>query len=259
MPVKYFDCSAGKVDIAACLAGCPLPERCLSIPTLHELAKNRTFEPPYVFSTTQLINPTRLAYLQIVKPYSINPLKSGFKLLGTRHHGMLEAVAKKIEGMVSEVQLGGDISGILDLLQPNNGDDTYTMIDYKTIGCFAIKKLLDGDWSSGYDLQLNHYRIKAKPLGFDVTKLFLQYTARDGNTRTFKEYGIPAEMGLIPVPMLPDDTVVIYFYKKDTALRSALETNTLPPMCGYEERWGNHRCIGFCDVKEFCPEGSKMR
>ena len=258
MPLTFFDCEAGHIPIKDCLKQCP-KERCLSLPTLHAIGEERIHEPPYVFSTTQLLNGTRLAYLQMTKPYSADPKLRGFMLLGTRHHQRLEEVAKRIEGMIPEKQLGGEISGILDLLQPNNKDDTWSIIDYKTIGCYAIKKLLNNNWDNGYDLQQNNYRIKAGRLNFNVTKLFIQYTARDGGTRTYKKYGLSDQIGLIPVPILDDDYVINYFNSKDKALRTALETNTMPPMCNYQERWANKRCLSYCDMVEHCPEGSAMR
>ena len=252
MPVTHFDCKAGLIATADCLKQCPV-ERCLSLPTLHALAENRVFKPPYVFSTTQLLNPTRIAYLQMTKDYAVNPKQRGFMLLGTRHHERLDEVAKKVEGLKSEMQLGGEVSGILDLLEPRG--DGWALIDYKTVGVYAIKKMLNNDWDSGYDLQLNNYRIKATALGFPVTSLYIQYTARDGGTKTYKDSGISEQIGLITVPILPDDTVIEYFWGKDKALRTALETNTMPPICDSKERWGGRRCGEYCDVAKWCKNG----
>jgi hypothetical protein len=257
MPLTYFKCEAGHVLVKDCLKHCP-KERCLSLPTLQAVGEDRTYEPPYVFSTTQLLNGTRLAYLQIIKPYGADPKQRGFMLLGTRHHQRLEEVAKRVVGMIPEKQLGGEISGILDLLQPN-GDDTWSIIDYKTVGGYAIKKMMNGDWSSGYYMQLNNYRVKAVQLGFNVTSLFIQYTARDGGTETYKRYGFKDQIGLISVPIKDDDFIISYFKEKDRALRIALETHTMPPMCSYSERWANKRCLSYCDLAQFCAEGTAMR
>ena len=69
-----------------------------------------------------LLNPTRYSYLQLVKPFAVDPFDQAFSLLGTRHHGRLEIVAKKIEGLQAELKLGKnqEVSGILDLLEPAN-------------------------------------------------------------------------------------------------------------------------------------------
>ena len=124
MPLTTFLCPDGiKRPIKECLDKCPLSTgRCLSLPTLTSIGTIREYTG--TFSTTQLLNPTRLAYLQLTKPFAVDPFDQAFSLLGTRHHQRLEAVAKKIEGLESERKLGidKDISGVLDLLEPS--DDT---------------------------------------------------------------------------------------------------------------------------------------
>lgn len=55
MPLKYFNCDAGKIPIEQCLKSCPLSEgRCLSLPTLHELSYGRIWlGKPYSITTIQ--------------------------------------------------------------------------------------------------------------------------------------------------------------------------------------------------------------
>jgi len=64
-----------------------------------------------------------MEYLKIKCDYAVNPFESAYALLGTRHHQRLEAVAKRIEGLVAEKKLEADEvaqhSGILDLLEPD--------------------------------------------------------------------------------------------------------------------------------------------
>ncbi len=262
MPLTHFLCPDGqKRPIAECWQKCSLPDgRCLSLPTLVTIGQTREFTG--VFSTTQLLNPTRLEYLQITKPFTVNPFDQAFALLGTRHHGRLEAVAKKIEGLEAEKALKGEVTGILDLLEPINGLDTYRLIDYKTFGSFAVAKLLDKKDGGEYDrhklaLQLNNYRIMASALGFNIVEIKAQVTVRDGGTFSAKNNGIDRNLYLLPVDILADDDVQDYFSDKAYALQQALITNT-SELCQYEERWGGRRCKGYCSVFMYCPEGAQI-
>jgi len=210
------------------------------------------------------LNPTRLEYLQITHDFSADPREFAFALLGTRHHQKLEAVAKKIEGMEAELALKGEVSGILDLLEPINGSDQYRLIDYKTYGSYAVAKLLNDKQAGEYDrhklaLQLNNYRLMAQGLGFNVVELKAQCTVRDGGTFTAKRNGIVQNIYLIAIDMLDNEDVTSYFSGKASALLKALETNTMPELCPYQERWANKRCLSFCNIVAFCPEGSSMK
>lgn len=231
------------------------------MPTLHEIGRGRIWAG--IPSTTQLLNPTRIEYLKIKKDYAIDPFDMAFALLGTRHHQRLDAVAKKIDGLISEKPLKGEITGILDLLEPDMEPDTWRLIDYKTWGAYALAKILGLTQNGERDkkiveLQLNHYRIKVAELGFKVTHMFVQCTVRDGGTFIAKKAGIEVKLKLVPIEFLPDDKVLFYFNAQRENLLNAIESNTLPPMCGYEDRWGGKRCKSFCSVAEFCPEGAMV-
>ncbi len=209
-----------------------------------------------------LLNPTRLEYLQITKPYAVDPFGQAFALLGTRHHGRLEAVAKKIEGLESELALKGEVSGILDLLEPINSSDTYRLIDYKTFGSYAVAKLFDKKEGGEYDrhklaLQLNNYRVMASELGFSIVELKAQVTVRDGGTFSAKNNGIDLNLYLLPVDILPDDQVREYFLTKSYALNCALITGKTE-LCDYNERWAGRRCKDYCSVFMYCPEGAQI-
>ena len=116
--LQYFLCPDGnKRTIKQCLEQCPRPKgRCLSLPYLYEVGNTRKWTGTP--STTQLLNPSRMAYLQITKPYSIDPFESAFMLLGTRHHKTLEIIANKIKGLIAEKKLSkseaSQNTGILD-------------------------------------------------------------------------------------------------------------------------------------------------
>lgn len=246
MPLKYFKCLAGKIETKDCLELCPRPEgRCLSLPTLHELAKDRVWNGTP--STTQCLNGTRLEYLKIKCDYSIKPDDRAFALLGTRHHGRLEAVAKHIEGLDAEKKLTQEVSGILDLLEPNS--EGYRLIDYKCVGAYAVSKMLAGDYGT-YQLQLNNYRLMAEALGFDVSEMFIQATVRDGGTMVARSKKVFDRLYLIPVPKLEDDEVREYFLSQSYDLIKAVKDDVMPPKC--PDTWDGRRCANYCDVKEFC-------
>jgi hypothetical protein len=214
-------------------------------------------------STTQLLNPTRIEYLKIKYPFAVDPFDQAFALLGTRHHGRLEIVAKKIEGLIAEKKLTGEVTGILDLLEPINGSDKYRLIDYKTYGSYSVAKLLGLKKDGEHDqrklaLQLNNYRLMVSELGFNIVELKAQMTVRDGGTFSARNNGIDKNIYMMPVEIMPDDEVKEYFLTKAFALTEAIKNDTLPEMCPFEDRWSNKRCLNFCAVKEWCPEGKQM-
>lgn len=263
MSLKYFQCpDSNKIEVKECLEKCPQGSgRCLSLPTLTEIASTRPWEG--IPSTTQLLNPTRIEYLKILKDYALNPFDRAFALLGTRHHRMLDVVAKRLE-MISEKKLTGKISGILDLLEPDElCPESFKLIDYKTWGAYSLKKLLtnssrigDEGWNAKY--QLNRYRLEVEKVGFPISRMFLQCTVRDGGTRMAMQQGIEKKMYFIKIAHVDDGIITRYFNEKSHALLTALANKILPPMCSYDERWGNHRCTRFCEVASFCPEGAKI-
>jgi len=271
MPARYFKCPSEQAElitpIADCLEMCPRSEgRCLSLPTLTEIGHTRewTGKP----STTQLLNPTRLEWLKIKRDYVIDPFDMAFALLGSRHHRMLESVANTIEGLIAEKKLGGDEAatntGILDLLEPDElNEGFWKLTDYKTWGAYSVAKIVGIKDNGEVDrrqteLQLNDYRVKAETLGFPISRLFVQCTVRDGGTFSAKNMGVHFKICLTQINKLPDDEVTEYFIDKAQALLETLESDTMPPLCDYESRWGNRRCKGFCPVMPFCPEGAAM-
>ncbi len=259
--LTYFKCPDGNIrPIKECLVKCGMGDRCLSLPTLTTIGYTRQFNGHP--STTQLLNPTRLEYLSIKYPFAVDPFDQAFALLGTRHHGKLEAVAKKIEGLESELLLKGETSGILDLLEPLD-DDKYRLIDYKTFGSYSVAKHLGLKDGGEYDrlklaLQLNNYRILASELDFNITELKAQVTVRDGGTRSAKDNGIDRNLYMLSVEILPNDEVKEYFITKSYALLTAIDNNQVPELCPCEERWNGNRCKRFCPVNAYCLEGSKV-
>ncbi len=264
MPLTKFNCPDGITrPISECLVRCPRPQgRCLSLPYLYEVGYNRPFTKP---SVTQCLNPTRMEYLKLTCDYAINPVDRAFALLGTRTHHRLDIVAQKIKEVLSEHKVEDDDTiGTLDLLEPDElSDGHWKLIDTKTWGSYQVAKQLglkkDGETDIAKTrMQLNGYRIKVEPLGFPVSRMFIQAIIRDGGTFTAKNNKITDKVLMIPVEREPDRDVKFYFSCKAEFLLSALSTKTLPDLCDKDDTWNYRRCKGFCEVYEFCPEGRKI-
>lgn len=274
MPLSFFKCPDGiKRPIQQCLEKCPRTEgRCLALGHLTFIGTSQR-EWGGTSSVTQLLKPTRLAWLEIVKDYAVNPDDMAFMMYGTLHHRRLEVINKKLEGL-SEQKIVGDISGTLDRLEPDDlKDGYYKLLDYKLVGAYSVAKALgirqkNGDTADpdmlDWELQLNKYRMlleadtELSPL-FPISRLIIQATVRDSGLRQIKSLELPCRMPMIPVKKLEDDFVNEYFISKDYALHKALETNTMPEMCAFQERWNGRRCSKqYCFLHSFCPEGAKI-
>lgn len=282
--LKYFICpDKSRVPVSQCLEHCD--HRCLSLPTLQLISSVRPWKGKA--STTQCLNGTRYSYLQIVKDYAVDPFQSAFALLGTNHHRRLEQVAQKMN-VLSEEKLSEEVTGIMDLLEPDG--DEYILTDYKTWGSFKValtlgvasRKVPDPSGAlykqdSKYgkkgepkqidefyvdpqkadtfetDMQLNNYRIMLEGCGFPIKSMRIQATVRDGGTLSAKDRGITQNIIMIPVQRIDDNIVTSYFTAKNKLLIEALEQKKLPPPCSPREQWGGRKCKGYCDVSEFCP------
>jgi len=292
--LKFFDCKFGRIPIADCLKKCPGGDRCLSLPTLMSISWQRpwTGKP----SVTQLLNGTRLAYLEIVKDYSVKPNDMAFALLGTRHHLRLDKLARKVNALSEEKLEDEETKGTLDLLVPDETtkEEKYLLYDYKTSGSFKVAKALgltavkvpsttevydrSGSWGRAgtpkmltiwdqnpehvdmwdWELQLNAYRLKVERIGFPVSRMYIQCTVRDGGTFVAENRGVMKNIYLIGVKRLDDEEVEAYFVTKAVDLLNALSKNELPSPCNEEENWGGNRCKSYCNCWEFCDSGVKL-
>jgi len=271
MPLKYFNCPDGITrPTSECLEKCPRPEgRCLALSHLTFIAESGR-EWQGQSSVTQLIKPTRLAFLEITKDYAVNPDDMAFMMYGTLHHHRLEVVNKKLGGL-TEQKLSADITGTLDRLEPDElREGYYKLLDYKLVGAYSVAKALgiqngntvEPDMTE-WELQLNKYclMLEADPKLsklFPISRLMIQACIRDSGLKQIRVLGLPKRMPLIPVKRLPADFVNEYFLTKDYELHKALKSGEMPPMCDYNSRWGGRRCKGYCQVYRFCPEGAKV-
>ncbi|MBC8274806.1 MAG: hypothetical protein H8E40_07555 [Chloroflexi bacterium] len=277
-----------QVNKEDCWQKCRIGQRCLTLPTLVAIGTDREWSGKP--STTQCINGTRLEFLKLTKDYYIDPYDRAFALLGTRHHEMLEAVSEKLN-VLSEEKLGDEVTGILDLIEPDG--DSYILSDYKTagsykvasaIGMIKVGKIPDpsgecyrstGKWGKAgspkmidkfginpdmanmqdWVLQLNNYRLLIESAGFPVSRIQIQATVRDGGTIVAKSRGITENIYMIPVKRLDDADVKDYFIDKSVALITAMETQQMPEPCSEQERWNGRRCKQYCEVWEHCELG----
>ena len=271
MPLKWIVCP--KANRPVPLEDCnTCVDRCLTLPTIKAITSQRewTGHP----STTQLLNGTMLEFLKITKDYAINPQDRAFALLGTRHHQMLEGMAKELN-LPTEIALGPDGHDVFDLLEPENG--CWTLTDYKTWGSYRMVRALgmvkEGKGKDATfrmdpnivdleesELQLNRYRVMLEEYGIKIGKMQLQVTVRDGGLQIAKTRGIGFNIKLIPIKKLDDDFVLYYFANKEVELQQALaeyqeNSQYLPSPCNNKECWEGNRCRGYCEVAQYCPKG----
>jgi len=267
LPLIGFYCpDQQKVAKSICYQKCRLGERCHSLRFLVQAGGNRkwTGKP----STTQLISPTRVEYLKIMNDYYVYPADRAYSVLGVRGHAQLDHVAKSRHEIISEYQLDGDETGILDTLEPDCQQEGYwILIDNKTWGSFSVAKALQYGEIWEATMQLNNYRIKAesddkleKIYGspIKVSKMFVEAIIRDGGTKSAYMNKIDTKTRKIPIERLDDDKVKSFFQQKGNALLSALADKTLPKVCTPNENWNWKRCSKACEVWMFCPEGLKI-
>ena len=198
MPLAGFICPDNeRITKSDCFEACRLGRRFLTLTTLMAVGNEREWQG--IPSTTQCQQGTRMAWLKIKKPYYIKPEGRAFALLGTRHHAKLEVFAK-VANLVAEQKLDGEVSGILDLLEPDpENEGMFILSDYKTWGSYAVEKALKRKDFGDALYQLNHYRVKAEQheglaeaLGFPVkiSRLQVQATVRDGGLYTATKRGV---------------------------------------------------------------------
>jgi len=274
MPLKSFICPDGITrPIVQCLEKCPKAKgRCLALSHLIFIAESqRSWDG--MASVTQLIKPTRLAFLEITKDYVVNPDDMAFMMYGTLHHRRLEAINKKLKGL-TEFKMTQDISGTLDRLEQDElQEGYYKLLDFKLVGAYAIARALGIKKGNGetadpdmteWELQLNKYRTMLEADSilkdlFPISRMLIQACVRDSGLKEIKCLKLPKRMPLIPVKKLPDDFVNEYFLTKDYALKTALESGKMPEMCDFAGRWSGRRCQPqYCFVYRFCPEGAMI-
>ena len=288
MPAIKFICPDGKrIDIADCLRFCPKQQRCMFLPTLRAVANSldRKISEPTV---TELIAGTRETFLKKTTNYAVDPASILYALHGQAVHSINE---RHTQGSIlSEERLKDEItSGQFDLFGKILNADDGVLGDLKITSSFKLMKALgiykvkvdtgevyksglkkgqpkfktelrfDGvrdllDWS----IQINYYRLLLERVGFKISRMYIQALCRDSGLRIAQERGIDKPVYIIPINKISDHWLQLYFHHKAKALRDAINSNTLPPVCSFRERWGNRKCLGYCAARENCPYAQKL-
>lgn len=280
MPATSFRCHDGRVvPFEACLKGCD--HRCMSLPALMAAAgaTRHWFGKP---SVTQLIKPTRPAYLEIVHDYAIDPMGGIAAMIGTNSHKAFEESQPK--GWLAEVRLEDDItSGQFDAYDCR----TQTLWDWKFFGAFRIAKALgyaphwerriitrgkhkgEEKWEQVFApggvrdvreiaIQLNYYRYLMEQHHLHVKNINVNMFVRGGVDATAKRYGITQPGYIVPINFISLHWVRTYMKAKYDALMRALDTGVVPPPCSKRDRWDsaktypNRKCADWCPVNVFC-------
>ena len=82
MLTKFICTDYEECFVDDCLNKCRLNKRCAPLPYLHKAAEQREWKGKP--SVTQLIKGTRLAYMEITKPYSVKPTRMYFVITKQR-------------------------------------------------------------------------------------------------------------------------------------------------------------------------------
>ncbi len=288
--LEWFKCPDTQlINVTDCLnKGCRMSDRCLTLPTLHEIATERKWAG--IASTTQLLNGTMYTFLKLTQPYVVDPDKMMFALHGTKVHKLLDESAKELN-LISEVALTTDDRDIFDLLEPDNGG--WILTDYKTWGSFRVAKCLGiietgkkpdptgaiykrgGAWGKAgspkmitvfqimptqadnwdTELQLNRYRVMLEERGLKVNKMRIQIVVRDGGLAVARSRGVERNSYLAHVKKLDNQEVSTYFAGKIQALENALHNNKWTIPCDNRECWDGVRCRDYCEVAQYCSKG----
>ena len=288
MPATHFICPDGNcVRIDDCLRDCPNQQRCMFLPTLRAVAisLDRQISEPTV---TELIAGTRETFLKKTTDYAVDPASVLYAIHGQAVHSINE---RHTQGeILSEERLKDDItSGQFDLFGKILDEDNGVLGDLKVTSSFKLMKALgiykvkvdtgevyksglkkgqhkfrselrfDGvrdilDWA----IQLNYYRLLLERAGFNVNRMFIQAICRDSGFRIAAERGITKSVYVIPINKISDRWLEKYFRHKANALHDAIQSNTLPLVCSFRERWGDRKCLGYCAARDNCPHAQAL-
>ena len=272
--VSFDDVKKGNVDIV---------KMGMSLPTLIEMSKER--DPNRKPSTTELLVGTCESYLKRTEKYYIDPQDRAFSLAGTMHHAKLEQ-HEDDRHLLEEKLEEFDITGIADLYDK----ETKMLLDYKNTGSYKCAQLLgmaynkipdpsgarykiSGKWGrkgspkmikqwyrdqgladfGDWGWQINWYRYLLNKAGYDVDKMYVQVTLRDGGLVVSRERGLDKNIYLIEIPKYDDEVLENKFLSARDELVKALETGNLPQKCNKEQTWNGIKCAQYCEARNLCP------
>ncbi len=267
--LKWFEYAGAKHLVSECVkVGGPLVNF-FPLAYLRALAEERewTGKP----SCTQLLNGTRLAYLNILCDYADDPSGAVFKMIGMFGHSFIELEDDDLKCEM-KVEVAG-ITGKLDCLELL-ADGTWGLTDHKTSGSYKVAMFLKGEEVEDWHYQSNFYRIGAERAGYHVTQMRIFNAVRDGKTSIARQRGIPDATYYIDVDFIDDEKITAYFGMKRDALLNHLDGfyisqktvanmedpevrlgevyKNAPTSCLGAECWNGRRCKGYCGVSEHC-------
>lgn len=279
---KWFRCPDGQVvEIEQCLKNCMREERCMALPALIAVGRERKWSGKP--SVTQLLKPTREMYLLIKNDFAIDPQKKVSAMIGTLSHSIMENNTPI--GWLSEFRVEDDIcSGQPDAFDLTTG----TLWDFKFYGAYRIAIALGyrgkyeyvGEYQKGPNkgkpkfefvyrpggvrdvlevaIQLNKYRQLIEKHNFKVNHMKVQMFVRGGLDKVARSYGLDRISYIVPIYPISDIWVNRFLNKKHYDLMTALDKDILPPVCSEKERWSSktrpdYKCINYCDANIVCP------
>jgi len=262
--LERFVCPTGDlIDTSECVEKCIQAQRCMSKVSLLAIANDRAYAGKATPSMAG--KGLRKIYLENTCSYTVKPTSRVYALYGSKHHALKEKVAKDMNALVEE--------------SPGTGICYYydgEVWDYKLVGGYALKKRasyktvkLEGVYKSGprkgeprvkevfdgwnldnmddWVLQLNRYRLEWERAGYEVSKMFIEATVRDGGLATDR-YGFSAPCQVIEVQRVNDEIVDAVYSEIEFDLNFAFDNKECPQKCSDEERWGGRLCRDYCDV-----------
>ena len=248
-----------------CISSCP--KRCMSFPLLMALANGSREVQPGVYHVTEILNPPQVVYYSRNFPYYSHPFSLIWAVFGSAFHALIESQHEFIRTLESEdydveknfkADLGfATLSGTADLYDRKSK----TLWDFKTIKSYAVKMMLQGDFSGNkYKDQMNIYRAYGFP---EAEHLKIEAVVKDWSAAVQdKDRILPVEDIDVPIDLV-SNTVAMTVARTQEHV-TAQETGA-PRLCTDEERWINTnprskncgvalRCRDYCPVSAYCMQ-----
>lgn len=224
-----------------------------------------------VFYVTQMTAPSKATALSLLHDYYPTPQSLVWMNFGSAFHIIIE---RSRENMAACGRLDLDFDFERRFSAPlivagrrvelHGRADQYrhstaTLTDYKAMGTYSFKKLREGDWSSGYDVQLNLYRKYLYPHAkhLQLACLLRDYT----EVKAIKDRVRPTEY--VVVPHVADDVLEDLVQDKIQQIMHTLAHPDEAIPCTPEERWYNKksreyiRCERYCSAAPWCDQARK--
>jgi len=242
-----------------CIYACK--ERCLPLPLILTLARRRIVVPG-VYSTTEILAPPKVVWLNRNTDFYVNPMSQTYAALGTSFHSIME------EGAAEAKELGAGDQFIVE--QPfriefdtpvghatlTGRPDLYdttdkTLYDWKTVKGYSVKKAREGDWGT-YLMQVNIYRVYGFP---EAERQKLVFMVKDHDRKMRLRDGLePVEV--VDVPLLfASDVKRVVFDLLTLHLNVQRDPQTYLRDCTDEEVWRTDKTGEPRRCQDFCPQG----